>query len=315
MKYHSPHAAVVTPRKIATLAMSQSSSTDPEFVARPIPHKRSRRSNRDSIEAELFNLRYRQNGFVKSESLRLTSPRSIDDDTDGQLRGRGRRWHRRHTGERSIIEKLRDAARKSRVLELRLAGRRSWWPKFDGKVTPYTPTYCPSPLNGVRVWGTKSQCTNGNKSKGQTLLVDFPRRERKQSRSSSNLDRAQNGSSARSTQAPRTRPRKSIARFWKKSNGKPIEEHPNEKDVDTTCEKRDNEASNRQNTTNRGLKSFRDQAPPGIHTENLFDIAMDIDDENEPVDKKGRKKRLHVIAATVASISVSSLGIAAVILL
>lgn len=98
----------------------------------PSPVKyHSTTTNRETIETDLSNLRTRNHGFVRKESLRLTPP--LDDTKDDARYSHKRRWRRRRRGEcdnggNNLIEKF-EAVIKTRVLELRLIGRRSWWPK------------------------------------------------------------------------------------------------------------------------------------------------------------------------------------------
>ena len=103
---------------------------------------------REAIDADLFNLRAR-GGFVRSESRRLLTltsppPRHSDD----QITHKRRKWRRRQGCEKSLVEKFRDAARRAKISELRLLGRRSWWPDGSRKslVSPTTTNIilCPS---------------------------------------------------------------------------------------------------------------------------------------------------------------------------
>lgn len=100
--------------------------TDQKVVDQPI---KCQRSKREIIETELSKIRSLRAGYVKSETLRLTSPRSCvteTDDVNKSGQGRSIRLRRRTSNaDRNPIEKLRDvAARKSRDMERRLAGRR-----------------------------------------------------------------------------------------------------------------------------------------------------------------------------------------------
>ena len=99
----------------------------------PSPVKyQSPTANREAIETDLSNLRTRNHGFVRKESLRLTPPLdSKKDDVQYRHKNRWRRRRRRecdNNGGNNLIEKF-EAAIKTRVLELRLIGRRSWWPQ------------------------------------------------------------------------------------------------------------------------------------------------------------------------------------------
>jgi len=99
----------------------------------PVKYSTTPTTNREIIETDLSNLRTRNHGFVRSESLRLTPPLDSKKD-DVQYCRHKHKWRRRrrrecdNNGGNNLIEKF-EAAIKTRVLELRLIGKRSWWPK------------------------------------------------------------------------------------------------------------------------------------------------------------------------------------------
>ena len=84
-----------------------------------IPDSR-RKSNRENIEAELVCLRTRK--FVRQESDRISPRAASEDEVSGPFQD-----HRRCT-RRGMVGSIREAARKAKVFEMRLIGRRSFWP-------------------------------------------------------------------------------------------------------------------------------------------------------------------------------------------
>ena len=84
-----------------------------------IPDSR-RKSNRENIEAELVCLRTRK--FVRQESDRISPRAASADEVSDPFQD-----HRRCT-RRGMVESIREAARKAKVFEMRLIGRRSFWP-------------------------------------------------------------------------------------------------------------------------------------------------------------------------------------------
>mmetsp|Transcript_19090 Transcript_19090/g.28509 ORF Transcript_19090/g.28509 Transcript_19090/m.28509 type:complete len:171 (+) Transcript_19090:72-584(+) len=106
----------------------------------PTSSSSSSRRSRQTIEEELWLLRSRS--FVKSESLRLNSPRSRTGHNE-ECKRPARRWRRRirrgdennNNSNNNFAEKMSNVARKARVFQLRVAGRRSWWPTMHNTST------------------------------------------------------------------------------------------------------------------------------------------------------------------------------------
>ncbi|KAK1732979.1 hypothetical protein QTG54_016310 [Skeletonema marinoi] len=119
-----------------TMVAAVASSTSPTSTTS------SSRRSRQTIEEELWLLRSRS--FVKSESLRLNSPRSRTSHNE-ECKRPARRWRRRirrgdednnnNNNNNNFAEKMSNVARKARVFQLRVAGRRSWWPTMHNTST------------------------------------------------------------------------------------------------------------------------------------------------------------------------------------
>eukprot|EP00571_Detonula_confervacea_P000019 CAMPEP_0172324194 /NCGR_PEP_ID=MMETSP1058-20130122/50697_1 /TAXON_ID=83371 /ORGANISM="Detonula confervacea, Strain CCMP 353" /LENGTH=276 /DNA_ID=CAMNT_0013040397 /DNA_START=203 /DNA_END=1033 /DNA_ORIENTATION=+ len=270
-----------------TMALPPVVTTDQQTLP-PNPHRKCRRTSRATIEAELFNLRSRRNGFVRSESLRL-SPRSDDAHDDERIihdRSRGRRWRRKRcdNGERNLIEKIREVARRAKVMELRLVGRRSWWPQFDGKrskvaMLPSPTKTCTGTVNG----STKKENKETKSTKGR-LLVNFPA---KRKQSSFNFDQLISDPTTKVSHIQSGK-RKNPLRFWKfKEN------------MTTLCESDDTECSK------------------VIPSPTLDNTPTAIEPGEKPEQEKGAdgKKKRNIIPAIATAASVSSLGIAVAIIL
>lgn len=268
------------------------------------PHRcRRSKSNREAIEAELFNLRSNRRGFVKSESLRL-SP-GHEDGNDGKHffpeRSQGRRWQRRRRvdGEMNLIEKMQDAARKAKVLQLRLGGQRSWWPQPGGWRSKVTVLESPTifPPGGTNE--SKKERSSTQNTKG-VLLVNFPTRRRRQS--SFNLDRQFLNKFGKceisgSKDMSHIQPGQRKPRFgrWKFKNNNMAA--PNGEIA--ACETDDTES-----TQDDTLQIIEPEERKDQNTE-------PINNDEKEAEKKKRKNRIKEI---VAATSVSGLGIAAAII-
>ena len=142
----------------------------------PVKYSTTPTTNRETIETDLSNLRTRKSGFVRSESLRLTKPLN-DKKDDVQYCRHKHKWRRRRrrecdeNGGNNLIEKF-EAVIKTRVLELRLIGRRSWWPKHVWSKSKHINT----PRHAINMHQTStSDNVNSNntiESKQQSLNVE-----------------------------------------------------------------------------------------------------------------------------------------------
>ncbi|KAL7546612.1 hypothetical protein ACHAWF_009949 [Thalassiosira exigua] len=283
----------------------------------PRPQKRCRnRNSRKAIEAELFTLRSSRKGFVKSESLRL-SPRHEDEDEDederiARDRSRKGRWRERRCGNkvRSLIEKIQDAARRAKVLELRLVGRRSWWPQFDGDkskglvASPPPPKKCPEAANDevekIRddansTWippstiDRKTECQHSSNPPMGQLLVEFD------SCRVSNATNTRNGR--------RGRKKEKFAGFWRPRT----KTNANVKAVSGEEGEPPELVQVGSSSSGETLSTGCDDASAALQ------LQKKEDNGDVPKDEKAKRNRLPVIA-TAASISVSGLGVAAAII-
>ena len=251
------------------------------------------RCNRETIENELLNLRSNRSGFVKTESLRYSNSRTDDDKDEDQNmneRSRGRKWWRRPRNggrEKSWLEKVQEASRKAKVMELRLIGRRSWWPKFDGKsrkaaaVLPLPSPSTPDPVEASKVdRGTESEDKSTEES---PPLVTVPTKQPFDIvlQLMHKFDKCETPDSAQ------TRHKKNPFIFWKP------------KDVDAPSLTTSDDAS----TTTESA----DHQPPNHHEQEL--------DETEIDEKKKKKNVGKVIAAAIASVATTSLGVVAIIII
>ena len=142
----------------------------------PVKYSTTPTTNRETIETDLSNLRTRNSGFVRSESLRLTPPLDSKKD-DVQYCRHKHKWRRRRrrecddNGGNNLIEKF-EAVIKTRVLELRLIGRRSWWPKPVWSKSKHINT----PRHAINMHQTStSDNVNSNKtivSKQQSMNIE-----------------------------------------------------------------------------------------------------------------------------------------------
>mmetsp|Transcript_5888 Transcript_5888/g.10604 ORF Transcript_5888/g.10604 Transcript_5888/m.10604 type:complete len:325 (-) Transcript_5888:319-1293(-) len=317
-------------------------TTNHHEVALRSPLRTCRRTNRETIEAELFQLRSRKNGYVKSESLRLST---CPDDDDGkelaiqELNG-GRRWKRR-------VEKMREVARKAKVTELRLFGRRSWWPHFNKMKSVFEspPTAnCESDVDrNESKWDEHSQSKRSTSN-----LMDFPQTSTKNRQSlppsyldcqledklkskelgprNTNLGKCQlirpklwkpkrtakvsicddspNQSTRPITTIPTVQGETSLPVKLRSHWYHQITKHAYKEQniMYAACERRDDETQNLQ-------KQTRFHSAPSVAPEEIS-IRMIVSNENEK-----KRKKIARVAATVASVSMSSLGVAAAIIL
>lgn len=135
--------------------------------------------NRDAIEAELFNLRYSRNGFVKSESQRFSIRQSNDNDIERIIREQdvGRRWHRRER------EKIGETVRGAKVGDWRLIFSRKPWPQFDCNGSKVAESESPTnvgPLSEIATGCNMRRDRQPHCNQG-ILLVNFPLERKKSS--------------------------------------------------------------------------------------------------------------------------------------
>jgi len=237
------------------------------------PHRRCRQTNRESIEAELVRLRSNRDGFVRSESLRLTSPRHDDSH---ELRRGGKRWRRPSNSEgRSLVERFRDAARKAKLMELRVVSGRSWWPKRSSEVSDLSPS--PPPLPKAVYIESKWKIWSQPKTKVGCLLVDFPR-------------------TAEPTQPSRYQRFVKFQQMHQAGIRKSKQKSAMSSNEEVLCK-------------NRELAAL--EVESSSHEQTL-DATIDqtIDDGH----KMEEKKKKFPVIATVASLSASGLGVAAAII-
>jgi hypothetical protein len=295
--------------------------------------KRKRRKSRQAIiEEELWQLRLRT--FVKSESLRLNtslSPRSqlTFDESDGDGEGgtslKNRQWRRsnkRHNGN-NFIEKMREAACNARVFQLRIAGRRSWWPASSG------PTVSAIPLSS----STITVCARQNDNRGVLKCCNDDRETWKQKKKhekdkrelvvltnsidklllegdSMNRNQIMSMTEKRHRQDGTTnatnKKNKFEWKFWKKIGKANDIDETTSIDGDTVQSSITNTANNKNNNTN-SANNNKDNILLDDDDSAIMEIAEKIDTE----EKKMKQK----IVAAVATTSVSSLGVALAIIL
>ena len=245
------------------------------------------RRSRQSVEEELWLLRSRQ--FVKSESLRLNSlsPRSshncsgCSDDNNNRTT---RRWRRRrgvgHSNNHNFIEGMRDAARKARVFQLRISGRRSWWPSI--------PT--------ARI--DADRCISQQRQRDGTELNLI---------SNSNQFDKRRKNFERPNKENESIPKKKFEwnNIWKRKN-----RSNNESDAEVGVSTSIDEST--VVDTSMNTTTYDEVVDEGTEIEELAEDNLGKDGEGK---KKKKKNRQNVVVAAVATTSVSSLGVALAILL
>ena len=294
--------------------------------------KRKRRKSRQAIiEEELWQLRLRT--FVKSESLRLNtslSPRSqltFDESDDGGGEGgtdmKNRQWrgsNKRHNGKNNFIEKMRDAARNARVFQLRIAGRRSWWPASSGPTVSAIPLSSSTITVGARQNDNRgvlkccnddrgTSCKQKKKDKRELvaltnsidkLLLETDSMNRNQIMSMTEKRHKQEG-----TKNATNKKNKFEWKFWKKTGKANDFDETTSIDGDTVQSSITNTANNKNNNTNSGNNN-KDNI--------LLDDDSAIMEIAEKIDTEEKKIKQKIVAA-VATTSVSSLGVVLAIIL
>ena len=242
------------------------------------------RRSRQSVEEELWLLRSRQ--FVKSESLRLNSlsPRSshncsgCSDDNNNRTT---RRWRRRRDvghNNHNFIEGMRDAARKARVFQLRISGRRSWWPS--------TPT--------ARI--DADRCISQQRQRDGTELNLIS--------NSNQFDKRRKNFERPNKENESIRKKKfEWNNMWKRKN-RCNNESDGEVGVSTSIDESTVVDTSMITTTDDEV------VDEGTEIEEHAEDNLEKDEE-----EKKKKNRQNVVVAAVATTSVSSLGVALAILL
>mmetsp|Transcript_11694 Transcript_11694/g.17911 ORF Transcript_11694/g.17911 Transcript_11694/m.17911 type:complete len:258 (+) Transcript_11694:60-833(+) len=246
------------------------------------PASSSRRS-RQIVEEELWLLRSRS--FVKSESRRLNSlsPRYSRNEEFTDRPTPRRRWRRRvrRGDENNFAERMRDAARKARVFQLRVSGGRSWWPSMNT-----------TPTKTARIDADVSDLPPNRRDELVLKKLTLTDGEVVSS-NTKNLEGPKTGHESKS-------PKQKFEwnTLWKKKNrshdqsetATVIEECA---DVDTSL-----------NTT--------------LDDQEVADEGQDIkeiEDYFEKEERKKKKNRQNIVVAAVATTSVSGLGVALAIIL
>jgi hypothetical protein len=315
-----------SPRLQDAAAAVTTITTSPDATA----VKRKRRKSRQAIiEEELWQLRLRT--FVKSESLRLNtslSPRSqltfdeSDDDDDGGEGGtnlKNRQWRRsnkRHNGN-NFIEKMRDAARNARVFQLRIAGRRSWWPASSGPTSSAAIPLTPSTITtlGARQNDNRGvlKCCNDDretykqKKKDKRELVALTTSIDKLLLEGDSVNRNQMSITEKRHQQEGTinsssKKKKFEWKFWKKTGKENDIDETTSVDGDTVQSSATNTAYNNNSSGNNNKDNI------------LLDDDSAIMEIAEKIDTEEKKMKQKIVAA-VATTSVSSLGVALAIIL
>ena len=269
----------------------------------PGPPKRNIH-NRAMIEAELFNLRSSRNGFVRSESLRVSIRRVDDNDNERivrELDGR-RRWHRRECEDKKrYIEEFRKTMRRVKDRDWRLIFLRRHWSKFDcnggSKVADSEfPIKKIRPVSGTSATGCNVRRDRQSTCNEGVLLVNFPS-ERKRSSSSDHGDK-------------NSREKKNIFQFWMAKKKKKMSSI--EITVITSCD----DDSNKEKCGTDYSSSGRDDTVQIIELDGAVDQEEDSrHDDEDANENSGRKNVVQVVVGVVAAASVSSLGIAFAIIL
>ena len=172
-------------------------------------------------------------------------------------------------------------------MELRLIGRRSWWPKFDGKsskaaaVLPLPSPSTPDPVEASKVAPPESE----NKSTEESppfVTVPTIQPFNIVLQLMHKFDKCETPDSAQTCHK-----KNPFKLFWKP------------KDVDAPSLTTSDDAS----TTTESA----DHQPPNHHDQEL--------DEIEEIDEKKKKNVGKVIAAAIASVATTSLGVVAIIII
>lgn len=244
------------------------------------------RRSRQTVEEELWLLRSSKKNFVKSESLRLNSlsPRSSHNCSDDNNNRTTRRWRRRrgvgHNNHNFIIEGMRDAARKARVFQLRISGRRSWWPT----------------IHTARI--DAGTCISQQRQRdGSTELNLISNTDQFDKRRKNFEGRNKENESI---------PKKKFEwnNIWKRKN-----RSNNESDGEVGASTSIDESTDVNTSMNTTMDD--EVVDEGTKIEEHAEDTVEKDGE----DKKKKKNRQNVVVAAVATTSVSSLGVALAILL
>ena len=176
------------------------------------------------------------------------------------------------------MEKIREAARKARVHELRLIGRRSWWPQFDPNAamlaSPASQAQGCSAAARGRKWDGRKQ----TKRKEEQLLVNFP------------ADRSRYKQSTKAAKNP--------LMFWKRKKEETV---PSQL---TACESNDSSTELLEVTPTQA-------SGENMHGDNPAN--KDAIEEGEEDGKGEKKKKNRWVAAAAAT--ASTVGVAAAIIL
>ena len=238
---------------------------------------------------------------------------------------KNRQWRRskRNNG-KNFIEKMRDAARNNaRVFQLRIAGRRSWWPASSGPtISSAIPRTSSTMTVGARQNNSRgvSKCCNddretckqkknhGKHKRGPVvltnsidkLLLEGDNVNRNQIMSMKEKRHKQEGT------INSTNKNKFEWKFWKKIGRANDIDETTSIDGDTVQSSITNTSNN--NTTNNSENNNKDNILLDDDDSAIMEIAEKIEDTEE---KKMKQKILTAVATT----SVSSLGVALAIIL
>jgi hypothetical protein len=252
--------------------------------------------------------------LCESESLRLNSlsPRSRTNTScdgfekeDCSDRPRRRRWRRiiRHVGDddknHNFVERMRDAARKAKVFQLRIAGGRSWWPS-----SMHTSSLSSST---VRITAKSDYSYYSNHHHQRRQKHD---ESALKSTSTDQFDNKRNRTKTSTSSASKEQPLVPIQKqkfewnnFWKtRSISSDIDECTVDLD---TLQSSSNTAANNDTITNAVDDVQHDDLA-------IMEIAENIEKEEE---EERKKKQQNVVVAAVATTSVSSIRVALAILL
>ena len=254
------------------MTMAMASSPSPTII--------NRRSRRETVEEELWMLRSRN--FVKPESHRLNnSPRFSRIKGDNISGKPTRRWRRKITrvddeeNHHNLVNRVRaSAARSARVLQLRIAGKRSWWPSKHRPTTSTTARI-------AAVEGYPLQ----HRVDGVELKLKFDKIRKKHSEDAiEEQDDAQESNRVESY----------ISCENQNSNCHELSGVPTEAGL---CSDVDN------NNTKRVMSNTGND-------DSDERTVTDHDDNGDTKEEENRKKRRNIVVAAVATTSVSSLGVA-----
>eukprot|EP00984_Skeletonema_dohrnii_P014802 scaffold6291_cov159-Skeletonema_dohrnii-CCMP3373.AAC.2 len=260
-----------------TMVAAAASSTSPTTISSSSSSASSRRS-RQTIEEELWLLRSRS--FVKSESLRLNSPRSRTSHSK-ECKRPARRWRRRirrgdenNNNNNNFAEKMSNVARKARVFQLRVAGRRTWWPTMHNTST-------------AKIAAERDQQQLRHYEADLKLT------------SADQVDKSKKQNSEGSRKEHESTPKKKFEwnALWKKKD------RSNDQSETSTIVNESIDVDTSLNTTVNEESVDEDSV--------IIDIANNIEKEEE----KKKKNRKNMVVAAVATTSVSSLGVALAIIL